>query len=287
MGPGDRSWLASHMMRARADANTLALADFCAESIFAWKNKRYDIATNGEAGLLQRLAAFSPRVAIDVGANVGDWSLAAARAWPNASIHAFEIAPPTITELRAILAASPPDIAARIKIIPVGLGERPATVELFFSGEDSTATTMVPGVMDISGPERQFTSITHLEGQVITGDQFLAQHGINHLDMLKIDVEGAEFLVLNGFAGAFDRGAIDIVQFEYGPLNLTTRHFLGDFMDFFAVRGFVTGKVFPEGVAFKKFSLQDEDFVGPNYIACRAERADLIAALGCPPPRLR
>ena len=38
---------------------------------------------------------------------------------------------------------------------------------------------------------------------------------------------------------------------------------------------------YPEGVAFKTFDVWDEDFVGPNFIACLNSRADLIEALRC------
>lgn len=80
----------------------------------------------------------------------------------------------------------------------------------------------------------------------------------------------------------FAQKAIDLVQFEYGEINLKTRDFLEDYYKFFTTRGFVVGKLYPEGVMFKDYDLADEDFLGPNYIACRAERADMIAALRFP-----
>jgi hypothetical protein len=89
--------------------------------------------------------------------------------------------------------------------------------------------------------------------------------------------------VLQGFAESFARGAIDMVQFEYGPLNLTTRKLLADFDAFFTEKGFVVGKIYPEGVAFTSYEPADEDFVGPNYLACHEWRADMIASLKCPP----
>jgi hypothetical protein len=46
------------------------------------------------------------------------------------------------------------------------------------------------------------------------------------------------------------------------------------------------GKIFPNGVEFREYELADEDFMGPNYLACRAARDDYVQALGAPvPPR--
>jgi hypothetical protein len=44
-----------------------------------------------------------------------------------------------------------------------------------------------------------------------------------------------------------------------------------------------SGTIYPEGVAFKSYELTDEDFVGPNCLACHQRRADIIAAQRCPP----
>jgi FkbM family methyltransferase len=279
---GDRAWLAARVMQGRFDPATVALADFCVRAIHTWKNKQYAVMCNGEAALLERLRPFAPRVLVDAGANVGDWSLAACEVLPEANVHAFEISASTAAELIRKTAR----VAGRVTVNTVGLGDAERTVTLYSAPRDSTIASTVRGAITYSAADEGLTGIEEMQAPVTTGDAYLDRHGIVHVDMLKIDVEGAEFSVLRGFASAFARGAIDLVQFEYGPLNLTTRDFLGDFCAFFAQHGYAVGKLYPEGVAFKPYAIDDEDFVGPNYIACRAARADLIAALECPVPRL-
>src|SRR5690606_34205235 len=59
----------------------------------------YDFDRNGERRLLEVLASVPVRTVFDVGANVGDWSLAAAQALPLATIHCFELSPRTFKTL--------------------------------------------------------------------------------------------------------------------------------------------------------------------------------------------
>ncbi len=282
LAPGNRNSLARSLMQNRYDANVCVLADFFSAARYAWMNKQYNIQLNGEAALLRRLAYFNPQVVFDVGANIGDWSLTAGQYLPNAMIHAFEIAPPTASELRRRTWP----LQNKIKLNEFGLGERAGEVKVYLSPESSTATSTLRAAIDASAVEHRIRQINEINAEITTGDAYLHREGIPRVDLLKIDVEGAEMSVLEGFAGSFEKRAVDLVQFEYGHLNLATRCFLADLHGFFTARGFVVGKIFPEGVAFKEYDLSDEDFVGPNYLACHRDRTDIIEALRCPPLRL-
>jgi FkbM family methyltransferase len=284
MWPGGRAWLALRVLSDRYDPRTRALAGFFERSVLAWKNKQYDVALNGEAALLERLRPFAPATLIDVGANIGDWALAACRALPDAVVHAFEIAEATADILAANTTAAGLD--EHILINRIGLAATEGAIPFYFTPDsvaEHTESSTLRAAVEYSVGGQRASDIVEISARVTTGDAYLRAQGIIHVDLLKIDVEGAEFSVLEGFADAFARGAIDLVQFEYGPINLTTRKLLADFDAFFVARGFVVGKIYPEGVAFKPYELGDEDFVGPNYLACHARRGDIIAALRWPP----
>ena len=277
--PGSRSWLAGQVMRDRFDPRTRALAAFFEQATHAWHNRKYIVTQNGEGALLARLRPFEPKLLIDVGANIGDWTIAACEALPNTTVHAFEIAETTA----ALFAANTHSYADRVVMNPFGLGDREGVITLYMTPHTDTAASTVREAAVFSVTDQGFTEIIEMRARITTGDAYLHAAGLRHVDMLKIDVEGAEFSVLRGFAGAFDCRAIDLVQFEYGKLNLSTRQFLGDLWQFFTDRGYVVGKLYPEGIAFKKYDLNDEDFIGPNYIACLGSRTDIIEALRCPP----
>ena len=275
IGPHNRSWLARQLVSPRRAPEVLALLDFCAQVTLAWKNKQYDVRINGEQVLLTRLNRFSPSVLMDVGANVGEWTMAALAAIPGAFIHAFEIAEPTANQLKRNLAPFQSRVAANA----FGLGDRDGEVTVYLPHESNTAASVFEAAIDVSAKDHGIKNVVELRSTIRTGDGYMRCNGIEHVDLLKIDVEGAEMQVLRGFGEAFKRRAIDVVQFEYGSINLATRVFLSDFYDFFKQQDYVIGKLFPEGVAFKPFELSDEDFVGPNFIACLKFRTDIIEAI--------
>lgn len=282
LAPGDRSWLARNLMQDRFHPDTTALATFFNSALDAWKNRQYAVETSGEAALLTRLRPFAPRHVLDVGANIGEWTVAACRELPDTTVHGFEIVDATAALLRAAVAP----LGTRAVVNGFGLGDHTGTISLFFSAEAPTTASSLRDVVNLAAADQGFSGITEVVGQIRRGDDYLAERDIGRVGLLKIDVEGAEMTVLAGFENAFAAGRIDLVQFEYGRANLTNRVFLADFYRFFTDRGFVVGKLYPEGVAFKPYEIDDEDFVGPNYVACLATREDLIAALRCPPLRL-
>jgi len=100
------------------------------------------------------------------------------------------------------------------------------------------------------------------------GDEFLAREGIGRVDFLKLDVEGAEHLALKGLDGYLRQGKVRFVQFEYGRVNILTHFLLRDFYELFQGYGYAVGKIYPDYVEFREYDLRDEDFLGPNYLAC-------------------
>jgi FkbM family methyltransferase len=226
------------------------------------KNYNYDMRTNGEEELLRRLRG-KLAVIFDVGANRGDWTAKALEYHPTARIHAFEIAPASFALLKDF-----GDRHATVIANPIGLADKPGTVTLNVSAVNSTISSMV------AGPEIHLDiPWTTQSGTVTTGDLYCRERGITAIDLLKIDVEGAEHLVLKGFADMLTAASIRIIQFEYGMTNIYSHFLLIDFYRLLEGHGYVIGKIMPNGVAFKSYAPQDEDFLGPNYLAVKRDGA--------------
>jgi FkbM family methyltransferase len=269
LSPREIRWLAWQAMTGHFDLSNAALAEFMTAGLYAWHNNEYDIMLNGEGALLRRLAPFEPHIILDVGANAGEWTIAAAEALVTATVHAFEIVPATIPTLRAATA----HLGERILVNPIGLSNVIGTVPVHTSPISSERASIVRGALTVGMSD---TGAETIQASVTTGDAYLQERGIAHVDILKIDVEGAEMSVLHGFANTFARGAIDLVQFEYGGINLVTLDLLSGFYAFFLNYGYALGKVYPEGVNYKEYTREDENFIGPAFVACH--RADMIEA---------
>ena len=166
-----------------------------------------------ERRMLGRLA---PRLGIkpvifDVGANHGQFATLARNALPDARILSFE---PNPASFKLLGAAAD---RLNIEIFNVGCGSEPGQMILFDSSatDASGLATFVPGVF-----ERQGIEPVGIPAEVVTLDQFCADHGIEHINLLKIDVEGFERSVLEGAQRMLTAGRIDAVQLEFNEMNL-------------------------------------------------------------------
>lgn len=264
-----RNWLAQHH-----DSTLLQRIDGYAQQLhYAYENLNYNCEQNGERTVLRRLQEqdiVSFNTLFDVGANVGDWSTIAAEFYPQARIHAFEPVREAYSKLRQQVDDKP-------NIIPVNLGlsDKQGEQSFYCIPDAEGLSTCMNGFI-----ERFYGSIP-LEKlyPVSTGDRYCEEEDIEVIDFLKIDAEGSDCLVLAGFDGMFREGRIRIVQFEYGYASIETKFLLKDFYEFFLARDMMVGKIYPSYVDFREYSYQDENFIGPNYLAVQKELQPLVRAL--------
>ena len=248
--------------RVRGNPVLRTLAKLSRQYLKWFGNASYKPEKNGERWLLEVLRGETIRTVVDVGANVGKWSLLAAERFPQATLLALEIVPATAEELRARTSGRD-----RIRPFNLGLADHTGTVTIRYNPAVSAHATLTAYPHSWEGQR--------IECRVMRGDDFLAREGIREVDFLKIDVEGVEHLVLRGFEGLLRERRVRFVQFEYGRVNVLTRFLLKDFYELFAGYGYVVGKIYPDHVEIRDYDLGDEDFLGPNYLACRAEEPAL------------
>jgi FkbM family methyltransferase len=230
----------------------------------AHTNFNYDHETNGERWLIERLVRNNAlRTAFDVGANRGDWTALLLRLSPPAHVHCFEICPPTFERLRTRFAASP-----NVTLNAVGLSDGAGEVNLAYSSDCDGLSSMVEIVCAANSQS--------IKAQVTTGLLYCSQHSVTRIDLLKIDVEGAEHLVLKGFGDLLQPDRIPVVQFEYGMVNIASRFLLRDFYELFTRRGYRVGKLYSNFVKFRPYRFEDEDFRGPNFVAASPSIARLL-----------
>ena len=62
--------------------------------------------------------------------------------------------------------------------------------------------------------------------------QFCEDSGIKHIDLLKIDAEGADLLVLKGAGDMLEKGQISAIQFEFGDSARDAHIYFKDFYNY-------------------------------------------------------
>jgi FkbM family methyltransferase len=138
-------------------------------------------------------------VALDIGANLGIWSLLAAKR--GARVHAFEPVPEMVARLRHHARLS----GAALTIHPFALGAEAGSLPFFAARDGNTGA---------SSFARRSVEDEEIRVPVETLDGYVERHGIPHARMLKVDVEGAEILVFRGARKLLSSGHAPSVFFE-------------------------------------------------------------------------
>ncbi|MGJ3235806.1 FkbM family methyltransferase [Marivirga sp.] len=232
-----------------------------------YENRNHDLYSNGEFTVLKKISKLKPAVIIDGGANIGKYTLVCNELMPNTLIYSLEPVKDTFKLLSQNVSTHENIVAVQKGLYKTNTSKE---INIFNSNTHSS-------LVDIQGLSYESTQKQTIE--LTKGDDFLKEHKIDEVDLLKIDVEGAEFDALLGFDEHISNGKIKMIQFEYGYINITTKKLLIDFYNYFESKGYLLGKIFPKTVEFRKYEFKYEDFLGPNFIAVKKTETDLINLL--------
>lgn len=228
-----------------------------------------DVNDSGEVAIIRKLLSQNKHglTVIDAGANCGQFlNLATSRLGKRLMvIHSFE---PAAATYKALVQAAPK--SSNVVLNNLALGAEPGEQELFYDTECSGLASLTK--RDLSFKNREFEK--HETIKVTTLSEYCENKGINHIDWLKIDVEGHELDVLRGAKSLFARNAIDMVTLEFGGCNIDTRTFLRDFHKFFKDLDMQLHRITPGGYLYpiKRYREAEEQFITMNLVAFRTPR---------------
>lgn len=241
-------------------------------------NPSYHLNTNGESRVLELVSKFfDKKVYFDAGANVGHWSMMAAqRSDGDSKVFAFEPSIRTYESLVRNISTYEP-----IRCFNVGLSNSSQPMEIYCSKTNSEKSSVESH--SLKTLNRKITDYEAETQYFLTGDEFCGKHSIREITFLKIDTEGHDYKVLQGFRKLLDEGGIHVVQFEYNRLNVYTKTLLRDFYELLnppsAPHAYCIGRIFPRSVRFKSYDPLDENFIDGNFIAVRSSYGDLVNKL--------
>jgi FkbM family methyltransferase len=203
-------------------------------------------------------------VAIDAGANVGDWTAGIIEYLPSALIIAFEPSRDAFTELSQRFSAN-----EHVTLVNIALGQENKFAKLHADKSGSGLGSLTK--RRVSHFNIEFTHEEEIE--IKTLDSWVASTNSQFLpNVLKMDVEGHELDILLGATETLKN--IQIVQFEFGGGNIDTKTFFQDFWYFFEGHGFALYRLTPsKPKLIRYYSERDESFRATNYIAVRKNNA--------------
>jgi len=145
---------------------------------------------------------------VDVGANVGLYTALAIKGGAG-RILSLEPLPENFELLEKTVAANGP--TTTIHLEQTAAGREPGELSLYANPDNKGDNRLYPD------PLLKEKLTVHVE----TLDALCAKHEIPHVDFLKIDVQGAEMLVLEGAKTILARSTGGIIMTEFWPQGLT------------------------------------------------------------------
>lgn len=151
---------------------------------------------------------------VDVGANYGYYSCLWAGAKPNNKVIAFEASPLNQTPLENNIKKN--NFTEQIKVIPLALGKEKGKMQFSLGGDEEQTGW---GGFTVNANDQ-----LDVEVEVDTLDAFALANGIDNIDVLKIDTEGADTWVLFGAKNLLSEKKVKHIFFEH---NIPRMELLG------------------------------------------------------------
>jgi FkbM family methyltransferase len=204
---------------------------------------------------------FSRGVILDVGANVGHYSVMLRSKRVALPIYAFEPHPVAYNKLR--------EAAAMHQFIPVqkGAGENAETTFIYdyVENKGSEHASMYKEVI----ADFRKCEVEEIAIDLTTIDEFIEDHQLSEIALLKVDTEGNELNVLKGARRAIEGGMINVIQIEFNEMNVISRTFFKDIIDI--LPGYEFYRLLPDGLkALGEYNVAAfEIFAFQNIVAIR------------------
>ncbi len=189
---------------------------------------------------------------LDIGANIGWYSIGLSKAKNNLNIHAFEPIPKTYEYLVANVRLNG---LTNIHIHKHGLSNETSEVPFYYYPEGS-------GNASMSNLAANMNSI-EIKLQVIPLDFFVKRHGIDKVDFIKCDVEGAELLVFQGGRDTIQRDKPIVFSEILRKWSAKFGYHPNDIISFFTELGY--GCFTVKEKKLSRFLKVDENTIDTNY----------------------
>jgi FkbM family methyltransferase len=170
--------------------------------------RHYERARKELVGLRAQARLFQGRevrTVFDVGSNKGDMLARYTSLFPSATIYGFEPTPGLYRALQQRFVAF-----KTVILLQKAVSEVNGTSAFYQSAQNADMNSLLA-----PGKHNWMEEVTTSEVDCITLDSFCEQHGIQQIDILKLDIQGGEFSALRGAANLLAQHKIECIYFEH------------------------------------------------------------------------
>lgn len=196
---------------------------------------------SGEKAFIKYLMAgqhLDSGVIMDIGANMGNYSIMLRKNNIRLPIYAFEPHPVAFRKLQEVAAVH--DFTP----VPQGAGEvstHAAMYDYRGNGGSEHASMYKDVIEHLHKGQAEEVAI-----MLTTIDEFVALNNISKIALLKIDTEGHELSVLKGAHQTIAKGLVSVIQIEFNEMNIISRTFFKDIVDI--LPGYDFYRLLPDGL---------------------------------------
>lgn len=223
-----------------------------------------DLFVTGEINIIRNLINQGD-IVFDVGANIGEWTQGVLDNVQPKHIFAFEPVPSIADIFRQKI------VDDRVSLHEFAVSQECGSASFFHNPyvegclADGTLSSLykrsrVEKMFDVSGQE--------IAVNTVRLDDFCTEQGVDRINFLKIDTEGAEWDVFSGAEKLIREGNIDFIQFEYGQTYTDSSRTLKEIYHYLQNFGYAIFKIHFEGLAYvREWSDAFEDYYQSNFLA--------------------
>ena len=217
-----------------------------------WGSETFKDEINNCLSLLK----IKPKIFVDIGANKGKYTKLIIDKFHDIECYIFEPSSFNDKILKNMFANN-----KNVTINNFALSSKASKTKLYSNEEGSGWASLTKRRLDHFGTK--FDIEEEIESKRF--DEYWSKNN-KILDYVKIDVEGHEMEVLNGFGDLIFNTRL--IQFEFGGCNIDTKTYFQDFWYYFLDKNFLIYRITPRGPKLLNFYNEiDEFFLTTNYVA--------------------
>jgi len=173
---------------------------------------RFGLSLYVDVRRIGRQWGWSTTTVFDVGANVGQFAAEALAGFPEATVWSFEPFPKSFAKL------VDGGANARLKPFQLALSDRIGESAFFAYSEEGDGSHINSLTDKARFPQRFGYKPRELTVKTSTIDAFCSEHGVERIDLLKVDTEGFDLVVLTGAEAMLRAGRVRFIYVEFNDL---------------------------------------------------------------------